>query len=110
MLTKSSTEETNFQISFAQVPNVSDKGAGNTKGVSSSVRFCKLLTSRGIDSKESIPRRFQGMNSASLCSLAGRYDDPIPTRFLASKECLKMTARNAPVQVVGDVAQGAGDG
>ncbi len=24
--------------------------------------------------------RFQGMNSASLCSLAGRYDNPIPTR------------------------------
>jgi hypothetical protein len=27
--------------------------------------------------------RFQGMNSASLCSLAGRYDNHIPTRFLA---------------------------
>ncbi len=25
---------------------------------------------------------FQGMNSASLCSLAGRYDYPIPPRFL----------------------------
>jgi len=23
------------------------------------------------------------MNSASLCSLAGRYDNPIPTQFLA---------------------------
>jgi hypothetical protein len=23
--------------------------------------------------------RFQGMNSASLCSLAGRYENPIPT-------------------------------
>ncbi len=27
--------------------------------------------------------RFQGMNFARLCSLAGRYDNPIPTRFLA---------------------------
>ncbi len=27
--------------------------------------------------------RFQGMNSASLCILAGRYDNPFPTRFLA---------------------------
>ncbi len=27
--------------------------------------------------------RFQGMNSACLCSLEGRYDNPIPTRFLA---------------------------
>ncbi len=26
--------------------------------------------------------RFQGIDSASLCSLAGRYDNPIPTRFL----------------------------
>jgi hypothetical protein len=26
--------------------------------------------------------RFQGINTASLCSLAGRYDNPIPTRFL----------------------------
>ncbi len=27
--------------------------------------------------------RFQGINSASLCSLAGRYDNPILTRCLA---------------------------
>ncbi len=33
--------------------------------------------------------RFQGMNSSSLCSLAGRYDNPIPTRFLAPIDCLK---------------------
>jgi hypothetical protein len=30
--------------------------------------------------------RFQGINHASLCSLAGRYDTPIPTRFLAPTE------------------------
>ncbi len=36
--------------------------------------------------------RFQGTNSASLCSLAGRYDNPIPTRFLAPIECLKIPA------------------
>ncbi len=34
--------------------------------------------------------RFQGMNSASLCSLAGRYDNPIPTLFLAPIDCLKI--------------------
>jgi hypothetical protein len=28
---------------------------------------------------------FQGIDSASLCSLAGRYDNPIPTRFLAPR-------------------------
>jgi hypothetical protein len=27
--------------------------------------------------------QFQGIDSASLCSLAGRYDKPIPTRLLA---------------------------
>ncbi len=32
------------------------------------------------------------MNSASLCSLAGRYDNPIPTWFLAPIDCLKIPA------------------
>jgi hypothetical protein len=33
------------------------------------------------------------MNSASLCSLAGRYDNHIPTWFLAPiKDCLKIPA------------------
>ncbi len=36
--------------------------------------------------------RFQGNNSASLCSPAGRYDNPIPTRFLAAIESLKIPA------------------
>jgi hypothetical protein len=35
---------------------------------------------------------FQGMNSASLCSLAGRYDDSIPPRFLAPIDSLKIPA------------------
>jgi len=29
---------------------------------------------------------------ASLCSLAGRYDNPIPTRFLAHIDCFKIPA------------------
>ena len=33
------------------------------------------------------------MNSASLFSLAGRYDNPIPTRFLAPIDCLKIPAQ-----------------
>jgi hypothetical protein len=37
--------------------------------------------------------RFQGTNFARLCSLAGRYDNPIPTQFLAPKGCLKIPAR-----------------
>ncbi len=34
--------------------------------------------------------RFQGLNSASLCSLAGRYDNPLPLRFLAPIASLKI--------------------
>ncbi len=37
---------------------------------------------------------FQEMNSASQSSLAGRYDNPILTRFLAPKDCLKIPAQN----------------
>ncbi len=37
--------------------------------------------------------RFQGMNSASLCSLAGRYNNPIPPRFLAPIDSLKIPAQ-----------------
>ncbi len=33
------------------------------------------------------------MNSASLSSLAGRYDNPIPNRFLASIDFLKIPAQ-----------------
>jgi hypothetical protein len=34
--------------------------------------------------------RSPGIDSASLCSLAGRYDNPyIPTRFLSSIHCYK---------------------
>jgi hypothetical protein len=35
---------------------------------------------------------FQRINSANLCSLADRYDNPIPTRFLAPTDCLKVPA------------------
>ncbi len=35
------------------------------------------------------------MNSASLCSLAGRYDNPIPPWFLAPIDSLKIPAQNA---------------
>ncbi len=34
----------------------------------------------------------QGMNSTSLCSLADRYDNPIPPRFLAPIDSLKIPA------------------
>ncbi len=37
--------------------------------------------------------RCQGINSASLCSLAGRYDNPIPSRCLAPIEFLQIPAQ-----------------
>jgi hypothetical protein len=40
--------------------------------------------------------RFQGMNSASQCSLAGRYDNPLPPRFLAPIDSLKIPAQSGP--------------
>jgi hypothetical protein len=36
--------------------------------------------------------RCQGINSASLYSMAGRYDNPIPTRCLAPIDFLKIPA------------------
>jgi hypothetical protein len=36
--------------------------------------------------------RFQRINFASLCSLAGRYDNPILTRFLIPIDCFKIPA------------------
>ncbi len=37
--------------------------------------------------------RYQGMNSASLCSLAGRYDNPVPLRYLGPIISLKIPAQ-----------------
>jgi hypothetical protein len=39
--------------------------------------------------------RCQGINSASLCSMAGRYDNPIPTRCLAPIDFLIIPAEHA---------------
>ncbi len=42
----------------------------------------------------------------SLCSPAGQYDNPFPTRFLASIECLKIPAQ--PVGINKYAAEGHG--
>jgi hypothetical protein len=39
--------------------------------------------------------RLQGTSSARLCSLAGRYDNPLPTLFLTPIDCLKIPALKA---------------
>jgi hypothetical protein len=48
------------------------------------IGLCIVQTSETVFLTCKEPRnRFQGNNSASPCSLAVRYDNPIPTRFLA---------------------------
>ncbi len=37
--------------------------------------------------------QFQETNSARLCCLAGRYDNPIPTCFLAPLDCIIIPAQ-----------------
>ncbi len=54
--------------------------------------------------------RFQGINSASLCSPAGRYDNPIPTRFLAPIECLKIPAQVKYSIIMSQIGKGKGGG
>ncbi len=47
--------------------------------------ICKLLIKK--------PRnRFHGIDSASLCSLAELYDNPIPSRFLTPIDCSNISA------------------
>jgi hypothetical protein len=56
------------------------------------------LSEWGIEQSEPVCLNIYGAqelipNSASLCSLAGRYDNPIPTRCLAPIDCLKIPAQ-----------------
>ncbi len=59
----------------------------------------KTFRSPRVDSEEP-------MHSASACSLAGRYNNPIPTRFPAPKDCLKIPALTCSLQV--EVGHGGG--
>ncbi len=54
-----------------------------------------LLQSQSFWTFKEHKNKFYGSNSASLCSLAGRYDNSIPTSFLATIDCLKIPAQDA---------------
>ncbi len=41
--------------------------------------------------------QFQGIETANLCSLAGQYDNPIPTRFLAAVDCSQYCVHEPPL-------------
>jgi hypothetical protein len=55
-------------------------------------RELHCLLSPNFETFKERKNRFQGVKSASLCSLSDRYDNPIPTRFLAPIDCLKIPA------------------
>jgi hypothetical protein len=50
----------------------------------------KKTTSR--KSRDTVPLRSLRIDSASLCSLAGRYNNHVPPRFLAPIDCSKIPA------------------
>ncbi len=57
--------------------------------IQSRTRNFKHLRSPNIVPRDKIP----------LCSQAGRYDNPIPTRFLALIDCLKIPAQMSRPEV-----------
>ncbi len=54
-----------------------------SKGGSCAVYKQQINLSPNFKTFKEPMNRFQGINSAGLCNLAARYDNPIPTRFLA---------------------------
>jgi hypothetical protein len=52
---------------------------GRMHGAEDGARIFKLIRSPRIDSKEPTP--------PGCVSIVGRYDNPIPTRFLAPRDC-----------------------
>ncbi len=50
------------------------------------------IFSRGKNTLKNPKNQFQGINSASLCILSGRYDNPIPTQCPAPIDCSKNPA------------------
>jgi hypothetical protein len=61
--------------------------------------ICKRLRRPGIDSEDSIPPAYAAWQAGTLSArqagnrfLAGRYDNPLPTRFLAPIDCLKISS------------------
>ncbi len=51
------------------------------------------LQSRYFYTFKELRNIFHGIDSASLCSLAGRYDNPVPSRFLGPIDWSKMPAQ-----------------
>ncbi len=80
--------ETNMTVSFKNARILYNEFRAN---LSATVRQCITAQPEFLNFKEP-NNRFQGTDSARLCRLAARYDKPIPTRFLAPIDCLKIPA------------------
>jgi hypothetical protein len=52
----------------------------------------RVWTLKANSETEFFKNRLQGTNSARLCSLAGKFGNPVPTRFLAPIDYLKIPA------------------
>ncbi len=55
------------------------------------------FSSQAFNSTDTKVLRNTGTDSASLCSLAGRYDNPFPTRFLPPIDCSTYNASTASI-------------
>ncbi len=71
------------------------------KHLSPLFRYLKLLTSqrRYFKTFKEPRNRLQGIDSTSLCSLAGRYDNHIPTWFPAPIDYSKIPAQGSSTEV-----------
>ncbi len=68
-----------------------------------------LIQSPSFKTIKEPKNRFQWNNSARLCSLAGRYGNPIPTRFPDPIDCLKIPAQEKGSQNVYETARAGKD-
>ncbi len=63
-------------------------------GIDACLQSIEIWLGMGFLSNGAEPEFFNlGTNSARLCSLAGQNNNPIPTRFLAPIDCLKIPAQ-----------------
>jgi hypothetical protein len=53
---------------------------------------CSVLRGQNVTDKQKSLLNFWSYRPASLCSHAGRYDNPVPNHFLAAIDCSKIPA------------------
>ncbi len=81
---------------FITVANTACRRVGplSSSSAEKDAAFLSSIQGRYFQTFKEPCNRFQGFDSASLCRLAGRYDNPIPARFLAPTYCFKIPAQN----------------